>query len=253
MRELNLPSSLEALERPIGLPPSLLRKAEEVRTEEGVAKIETWIESVQTLSQHVSDLLEEAMDILDNEASEDENARMECDLQRPPSHIANKTFIDKGCRYREILEQAKASDALVRSKWEEWEQNIIELTTDEATLEASVPSSANQTHTAHGAQTEKHARSLRKLLESAEEGRRNRAQLVDRAKRLAEADDITKLISRKATAFEQFADVQPFMFEDVSDKELKKYDRFIANLQEAEEIQNALLEQIRVSGRYMLS
>lgn len=59
LRELNLPSSLDALERPVGLPPSLLRKAEEVRIGGGVAKIETWIESVQMLAQHVIAILDE--------------------------------------------------------------------------------------------------------------------------------------------------------------------------------------------------
>ncbi len=39
LRSLNLPAALEALEKPIGLPPSLLKKAEEVRQEHGPAKV----------------------------------------------------------------------------------------------------------------------------------------------------------------------------------------------------------------------
>jgi programmed cell death 6-interacting protein len=59
MRKLNLPSSLEALERPVGLPPSLLGKAEEVRLEDGPAKIEVSIEDVQKLAQHDRAILDE--------------------------------------------------------------------------------------------------------------------------------------------------------------------------------------------------
>ena len=59
LRKLNLPSALEALERPIGLPPSLLRKAEEVRLEDGPAKIEASIEDVQRLAHHDLAILEE--------------------------------------------------------------------------------------------------------------------------------------------------------------------------------------------------
>lgn len=59
LRRLNLPSALEALERPIGLPPSLLRKAEEVRLENGPAKIEASIEDVQRLAQHDLSILDE--------------------------------------------------------------------------------------------------------------------------------------------------------------------------------------------------
>jgi programmed cell death 6-interacting protein len=59
LRKLNLPSALEALERPVGLPPSLLRKAEEVRLEDGPAKIEASIEDVQRLAHHDLAILEE--------------------------------------------------------------------------------------------------------------------------------------------------------------------------------------------------
>ena|ERR1700722_17942324 len=61
LRSLNLPSSLEALDTPIGLPPSLLQKAEEVRIEEGPTRIETSIEDVQRLAQHDVDILDEVL------------------------------------------------------------------------------------------------------------------------------------------------------------------------------------------------
>ena len=59
LRELNLPASLEALERPIGLPPSLLSQAEEVRNGNGPAKIEASIDDVQKLARRDLELLDE--------------------------------------------------------------------------------------------------------------------------------------------------------------------------------------------------
>ncbi len=59
LRKLNLPSSLDALERPVGLPPSLLRKAEEVRLEDGPSKIQASIEDVERLAHHNLAILEE--------------------------------------------------------------------------------------------------------------------------------------------------------------------------------------------------
>jgi len=50
---------LEALERHVGLPPSLLGKAEEVRLENGPAKIELSIEDVQKLAHHDLAILDE--------------------------------------------------------------------------------------------------------------------------------------------------------------------------------------------------
>ena len=49
LRKLNLPSALEALERPIGLPPSLLRKAEEVRLEDGPARLKPRLKTFKDL------------------------------------------------------------------------------------------------------------------------------------------------------------------------------------------------------------
>lgn len=71
------------------------------------------------------------MDILDNEASEDEAARRDALIDRLPSHEANVELIVKEKRYRNILAQAAISDETVRQKWDDWEQNIVELTWSE--------------------------------------------------------------------------------------------------------------------------
>lgn len=71
------------------------------------------------------------MDILDTEASEDEAARKEVPLNRLKSYEANVELIEKSTRYRSILTQAAESDETVRQKWDEWEENISELTLDE--------------------------------------------------------------------------------------------------------------------------
>ncbi len=55
----SLPASIEALERPAGLPPSLLKKAEEVRLENGPMKIESWFEDLQRQARHDFNILEE--------------------------------------------------------------------------------------------------------------------------------------------------------------------------------------------------
>lgn len=59
LRSLNLPASLEALERPIGLPPSLLQKAEEVRLEQGPEKIEVYLDDIQRLARRAMEVLDE--------------------------------------------------------------------------------------------------------------------------------------------------------------------------------------------------
>ncbi|KAF9468112.1 BRO1-like domain-containing protein [Collybia nuda] len=255
LRILNLPSALEALERPVGLPPSLLRKAEEVRLENGPAKIEVSIEDVQRLAQHDLAILEEAMDILDNEASEDEAARKDTLLDRLPSHEANVELIEKEKRYRNILAQAATSDETVRQKWDDWEKNIVELTWSEEDLEASVPSStiSSATYvTTQGKNTQIQARALRVLIEALDDLHRARDQLIRRAQALADADDIRDRILKVSSGFERLVEVEPAMFEDVSDEELAKYDKFLKEISEIDQKQNGILSDIQSRNELFL-
>lgn len=247
LQSLNLPSSLEALERPVGLPPSLLRKAEEIRLEQGPTKIDVYLDDVQRLSRHVLGILDEAMDILDSEASEDEAARRETPMRRPPSHEANRELVMKQNRYRTILTQAAESDEVVRRKWEEWEDQISELTRDEDELEALVPSStvSMSGKAVSTSQTQIHARTLRGLLESLDDIRRTRDDLVVRAQRRAESDDIRPKVLAAAANLEHGIEMSAVMFEDVSDNELAKYDKFIQGLTEGRKKQEEILSSIK--------
>lgn len=244
LRKLNLPASLEALERPIGLPPSLLRKAEEVRLENGPEKIEASLEDVEMLSGRDSAILDETLDILDTEASEDEATRKEYPINRPPSHEANSELTDKAHRYRQILTQARESDEVVRQKWYEWEEHIRQLTEDEATLDQLIPTtthSASSSATPESKNTRRLAQVLRNRLEHLDALHRDIALLVRRAKSLAERDDAQPRVMKAAAGFEKLAELDPAMFEDILDEELAKYDRYLVDIAEyAKRVEEAL-------------
>ncbi|KAH0833294.1 putative pH-response regulator [Lanmaoa asiatica] len=256
LRYLNLPTSLEALERPIGLPPSFLKKAEEVRSEQGPERIETYLENVELLARRGMEVLDEAMDVLDSEASEDEAARKEVPMKRPPSHEANRDLVQKQERYRSILTEAASSDEVVRQKWRQWESPISQLALDEDELENLVPSSTISTvgkMQAAGSQTQVHARALRGLLESLDDIRHSRGELVSRAQRRSEVDDIRPRIMTTAGNFSCDAETTPAMFTDVSDEELAKYDKYIQSLVEGQKKQEGLLEAIKSTNERFLS
>ncbi|KAJ3557381.1 hypothetical protein NM688_g1507 [Phlebia brevispora] len=224
LRSLNLPAALEALERPVGLPPSLLKKADE------------------------------ALDFLDQEAEEDEVFQAGLPGVRAASQEANKELTTKAEKYRSILQQAGASDQVVRAKWDEWEQNITELTWSNEDLEAAVPSTtvsmASRIDAGDKNSTQSHARQLRVLLESLGGIQRERAQSVARVKWLAESEDITPRVLKAATAIERWVEVQPSMFEDLLDEALEKYTKFREDLEAGEQRQEVLLESI--TGRNQL-
>lgn len=128
-----------------------------------------------------------------------------------------------------------------------------------ARLEASVPSSTvslySKPSTPRGAPnpTQTHARALRVLLESLDDAQRARAELVGRAQRLSDADDVTPRVLQVAAGMEQWAEVRPEAFEDVLDEELAKYEKFRTMVEESEEKQEQLLSQIRVGANSLLS
>jgi programmed cell death 6-interacting protein len=120
----------------------------------------------------------------------------------------------------------------------------------QATLEMSIPSSTVSSaaqSTPQGRLTRQHARALRVKLEGLDTLNRDRDQLVHRASSLVAADDIEPLILKASSGFEQLADIQPEMFEDVSDEQLAKFDKFLVEMSEIERKQNDILEDIQVS------
>ncbi|KAG7089614.1 hypothetical protein E1B28_011280 [Marasmius oreades] len=251
LQELNLPGSLEALERPVGLPPSLLKKVEEVRLENGPVKIEAAIRDLGRMARQNMKILDEAMDILDHEVSEDEATRGTTSLNRPPSHEANVHLVEKEQRYRAILKQAAESDETIRTKWDQWEINITELTWDETDLEASIPSSTT-IGTSVTPEVTGHARNLRVYLEDLDRLQSEREDIVRRAKKLAEVDDIRQRILKVAGGFERLGEVQPAMFEDVFDEELAKYDKFIKLMNDLQPRQEQLLNSIRAEHKLFI-
>ena len=113
----------------------------------------------------------------------------------------------------------------------------------------SIPSSTlrpNDTPSTNSIQTHTHTRALRVLLESLDDLKRSQAQLVERAQRLADADDIRPRIVKLAAGLERLTEVKPVMFEDACDEELAKYDKFIQGIAEGEQKLDDLLAAIRV-------
>ena len=79
------------------------------------------------------------MDILDQEASEDEGIRKNAKKDgkvwdRLPSYEANVGLTNKEKRYRQMLTHAADADETVRSKWEQWEEAITRLTWDDVCI-----------------------------------------------------------------------------------------------------------------------
>ncbi|CAE6429866.1 unnamed protein product [Rhizoctonia solani] len=252
LQKLNLPGSLDALDRPAGLPPSLLRRSDEIRSMGGTDALQALINEVQTLGRSAGGILDEAFDILDNEASEDETffaqlpedgAQIATQSGYLASHLANKDLTAKANSYRQILDNAASSDATVRNKWEEWEENVTVLCSNPDEMELMVPSHATS-QSSESTQAHTYARAIRAALEDLDDLRNTRARCIESARQRASTDDIKPRIVREAAGLARWVEVKPAMFESTMEEELGKFDRYKESVEEGRAKQEELLTKV---------
>ena len=118
LASMNLPSAIEALEQPIGLPPALLQRSQEVRNQGGARGLNDQWQTATALGQKDAEILDEAVRVLDEEAKEDEELRTQFRERwgRTPSKDLTNNLRDTVRTFRNKLEAAKKADQLVRGK-----------------------------------------------------------------------------------------------------------------------------------------
>ena len=72
LSSLNLPGSLQALEKPLGLPPSISSHAEEIRQQDGLHKLRRSMHETTKLKSNDTAMYQEAVQFLKHEEDEDE-------------------------------------------------------------------------------------------------------------------------------------------------------------------------------------
>ena len=129
LQELGLPGSLSALEQPRGLPQSILAQSEEVRNCGGVAHLLELTSQLDALALADTELVEQITDLF------------ECEEDLPNSEMLT-SLRSQINQYEGFLEQAKASDDLVKEKLVAWESKIALLASSEAELSRQIPDTA---------------------------------------------------------------------------------------------------------------
>lgn len=259
LQSLNLPGSLQALEQPMGLPPSLLRKHEEVVSQGGLERLQRIAHDVERIAATVRDTLAEALALIEHEEREDESVRASFSSQgwaRPPSSQVNTELKSQAAEYHETLIKAAASDDIVRRKLDDWEDLIGVLSGNVDGLEAFVPSSNPMASSggAGGGRTSEQqvqaVRALRERLEHLDDLLDSRSACVTEAKTLAAADDIRPMVMRDAATLSTSSpasggEIAAADFEELFDRELAKYTHFKEDLDASERAQVELLEQVK--------
>ncbi|KAF2479944.1 BRO1-like domain-containing protein [Neohortaea acidophila] len=247
LSSLNLPGSLQALEKPLGLPPGLASHAEEVRQANGVQRLHTIIADTEKLKASNLQLYQEGIDLLRTEAGEDESARRKFGTERwkrPSGQEALPKLYNQVNDIDGYLKQAAKSDGMVKERLRENETLIRLLGGTDRDLEDYVPSSRRATMTAT---VERQANTLRATLNEVSRLESRRRKKVESLRTKAKEDDVNPDLLKEAGKLERENPMQPVVasqFEDLFNDRLKKYDVDQQALKAEETDQDRLLQRV---------
>ena len=246
LASMNLPGSLQALEKPLGLPPGLASHAEDIRQTNGVQRLHNTIADTEKLKANNRVLYQEGIDLLRTEAGEDEAARRKYGTERW-SRPAGKDALPK--LYNQVndidgyLKQAESSDRLVQNRLRENETLIRLLAGTDRDLEDYVPSSRRARMTA---KVEREVNALRANLNEVNRLESRRRKKIEGLRAKAKEDDVNPDLLREAGRLEREYPMQPVaasQFEGLFDEKLKKYDPDHDDLKREEQDQDRLLKR----------
>ena len=192
MQSLNLPGSLQATEKPLGLPASLTAHAEEIRQQQGLHRLRRSLREVDTVKENDTATYKEGVSLLETEASEDDQARRKYGTERwsrPIGEQAAQHLYTQAGEIDGYLKSAHSSDQLVLGKLKDWEEPIRVLEGTDRDLEDYVPSSRR---TIMPANIEKEASRLRNILNEISRLESRRRRKAEALREKANADDIRK-------------------------------------------------------------
>lgn len=192
LQSLNLPGSLQALEKPLGLPPGLVAHAEEIRQHGGIQRLRDCTSDNKRLKQGDLETYHEGCQILKHEQAEDHALRLKFGTDRwtrpPPEEAAPKLFAQIG----EIDGYFKASadsDRHVQKKLHDHDYHIQILGGSDADLENFVPSGRRPAITGV---VEREAGKLRGCFNEVNRLESRRRRKVEALRSKAKQDDISK-------------------------------------------------------------
>ncbi|KAJ2714904.1 pH-response regulator protein palA/rim20 [Coemansia spiralis] len=257
LNSLNLPQALEAIQKPVGLPPSILIGADEIRSEGGYIGIKRLMDNALAANAAGAALLAAAETALDAEAAEDQRVRQGAAAgseraQRVESAELTVAFRAEAAKYRDVLARARESDATIKTQVDTWAQFFSVLGSPRDEIERQVPQTTNNPITdPHHSQI---VARLQQFMCEVAVMKRERLKSVDKLRRVAAEDDITpslneemqRLAANSTTPILQF---ELHQFEDLFAQHLDRYITWRAYIDEERMAQGELLDSVREANQ----
>lgn len=248
LKGLNLPGSLQALEKPLGLPPGLVTHAEEIRQQDGVNRLERAVRETEKLKDSDNSIYREGIDILQAEAAEDEQARRRYGTDRWPRATSKDAAPKLWAQMHEIegyLKGAESSDETVRKKISENETLIRLLGGTDRDLENFVPSARRAVLTPA---MDHAANRLRACLNDISRLESRRRRKIESLRQKARQDDINPDLLKETARLEReypMQKIEAAQFEEFFEHRLQMYKPEKAMVSEEEQEQQSLMNRLQ--------
>jgi programmed cell death 6-interacting protein len=223
LKSLNLPGSLQALEKPLGLPPGLVSHAEEIRQQDGPNRLSKSIAETERLKANDRNIYNEGVESLRSEAAEDDRARTKYGTERwsrPRAKDANPKLHAQIAEIDGYLNGAATSDETVYKKLRDTEDLIRVLGGTDRELEHFVPSSRRAVLTPAVDQA---SSKLRACLNDISRLESRRSRKIEALKAKVKADDINPDLLRETARLERdypMQKIEAAQFEDFFERRL---------------------------------
>ncbi|KAL8770269.1 MAG: hypothetical protein Q9209_003905 [Squamulea sp. 1 TL-2023] len=247
LQSLNLPGSLQALEKPLGLPPSLNAHAEEIRQQGGLHKLRRSMHEISKLKANDAAMYQEGVDLLKSEAEDDNKARLKHGTERwnrQSSTEAAKNLYTKADEIEGYIKSAASSDDLVKHKLKECESAIEVLGGTARDLESYVPNSKRTTMTPA---VERAVDGLRSALSDVTKLEHRRKRRIQQVREKVKYDDINGAILAETARFERdypLQKIEPAQFENLFEDRLEVYNEDKEMVAQESEFQSQLTSRI---------
>lgn len=247
LQSLNLPGSLQALEKPLGLPPGLVSHAEEIRQQRGIARLQAAMDDITKLKQNDRRIYDEGVSALRSEAEDDENARKKYGTDRwsrPPSNDVAQHLYNKMTEIESYFTAAEATDANVLSTVHKNESVIRLLASSDRALEDAVPSARRTTIPPA---IEAPASKLRTILNDLTRLESRRHRKIEALKTKGQDDDVNPDLFKEAARLERenpSQTIEAALFEPLFDLRLERYDTDYALITSERDEQSALMKTL---------
>ncbi len=251
LRSLNLPGSLQALEKPLGLPPTLTSHAEEIRQADAITRLQRSFSDTNKLKASDDAIFNEGRELLNAEAAENDRLLKKYGTDRwtrPDSKTAAAKLYAQVNEIDGYLKSAGNSDQLVVSKFRECEDMLRILSSTDRDIGNFVPSSRR---VAIPPKLESEVSRLRNSLNEVSRLESRRRRKIEALREKAKKDDINNSILAEAARLEREYPSQilvPAHFEDFFEQRLQKYDADIAAVKTESDEQDRLTAQLEAAN-----